>query len=363
MKKFIEKFSNSNIRVMKLFKNMNAGSASFKLNNTPVIFQTIWSDLVHVAVFDKNFTENKNQYDIEIKDFEQTSYQVFQENSFFPEYNTEDKCIEVKQSESDKFELRKDNDEELFMINRIPQEFNLQIDTNRDINIVNTGDSKLVSDKFFKVKMIGESKFQCQRLRTNTFDFVAENISFSMKSSLETKELRFACIEAFISIKKLGVVNNGVFNIRNGNIDIRSVYSTKTDFLEMNVDEGMIKLGSLQGSMKINTISANIIIENLDCNSLIINSRQNNEIEIFINNIKERSEINTNENAPHKLFVNKEANNTFSIKWNDELLYGISDNQNVLIFNTIFKPDVSEVEYWDYMKRKIQRVIDLKKKI
>lgn len=363
MKKFIEKFSNSNIRFMKLFKTMNAGSASYKLNNTPIVFQTIWSDLAHISVFDKNYDQNKHNYEIEFKDFEQTSYQVFQDNSTFPEYNTSDNCVEIKQTDSDKFNLEKTSEEELLMISRIPQEFNLEVETNRDVNIVNTGDSKLVSDKFFKVKMSGENRFDCRRLRTNTFDFVAQNVYFAIKSSLETKVFNFNSIEAFISIKKLGVVNSGVINIKFGDIDIRSIYSTLTDFLELNIEEGNIKIGSLQGNMKINTVSSNILIENLDCNRLIINSSQNNEIEIFINNIKEASEINTNEIVPHKLFINIEALKGFSIKWNGDLLYGVPENTNILSMNTKLKPEIKEVEYWDYMKRKIQRVIDLKKKI
>ena len=85
--------------------------------------------------------------------------------------------------------------------------------------------------------------------------------------------------------------------------------------------------------------------------------------EIFINNIKEASEINTNEIIPHKLFINIEANKGFSIKWNGDLLYGIPENKNILSMNTKLKPEIKEVEYWDYMKRKIQRVIDMKKKI
>jgi hypothetical protein len=115
--------------------------------------------------------------------------------------------------------------------------------------------------------------------------------------------------------------------------------------------------------MKINTISSNIIIENLDCNKLVINSSNNNEIEIFINNIKEASEINTDELTPHKLFINKEVDNAFSIIWNGELLYGVPENSNILYLNTKMKPAISQVEYWDYMKRKIQRVVDSKKKI
>jgi hypothetical protein len=362
MKKFIENFSNTNIRIMKLYKNMNVGSMNFMLNNTPVILQTIWSDLMHVTVFDKNYSDNKNKYDIDFKDFEETSYQVFQDNTMFPEYKTDDKCISVEHNELCKYEIRKENNDELLMISRIPQEFNLEIQTNRDIYIVNTGDSKLVSDKYFKVNNTGENIFECRRLRTNIFDFVAEKIYFSIKSSLETKVLKFICIEAIISIKKLGVVNNGIFDIKNGNLDIRAIYASQTDFIEMNVYQGMIKIGSLQGNMKINTINANIIIENLDCNSLIVNSSQNNEIEIFINNIKEESVINSNEDSPHKFFINKEANNSFTIIWKKDILYGTNDNRNVLMLNTKLKPDICEVEYWDYMKRKIQRVIDLKKK-
>jgi hypothetical protein len=362
MKKFIEKFSNSNIRKMKLYKNMSAGSGVFKLTNTPIVFQTIWSDMAHIAVFDKNYSGNSEKYDIDFKDFEQTSYQVFQDNSMFPEYNIDDKCIDVKQTELNGFELRKISEDQLFMINRIPQEISLDIDTDSDINIVNTGDSKLVADKFFKVNMKGENKFDCRRLRTNTFDFIAEYVIFTIKSSLETKVFNFKCLESTIFIKKLGVVNHGSLSARIGNIDIRSIYSTQKEWLEMNIYEGMIKIGSLQGNLKIDTNSANIIIENLDCNKLIIDSKDNNEIEIFINNIKEESEINTNEINPHKLFINKEASQSFSIIWNNELLYGLSDNKNIMKLNTKVRPEISEVEYWDYMKRKIQRVIDLKKK-
>ena len=199
MKKFLatKNMTNKNIYQMRFFKDLNGGTAKFKLKNSNLVFQTIWSDYMHTAIFDKSYTGNEFTYNIDFTNFEETSYQVFQDQSKFPDYNLDNNCIKCKRNDETVC-LDKENESEFTIINRIPQEFNLDIITDKSIYIVNSGDSKLIADKFFHLNIVGKNKFECSLkfsgdtlglvMHTNIFTFDSQHfVHKSQRVTINTK--------------------------------------------------------------------------------------------------------------------------------------------------------------------------------
>jgi hypothetical protein len=360
--------TNKNIYFMKNFEESRNAELKADLNGSEIILQTIWSNFTHFSVFNKaKIFENGIDDSIDYSKLDDNSYYVFQDSNLFNK-NIElgDVLLDKDQNKIDlKFcELFDEITNDDVVIARVPQEFNLDL-TGHNIKIINSGDSKLVADKFINVDMKGRSNFfEGKRLRTNDFKLNSVNeLKMIIKSYIEAKCLNLIADTANINIKKLGVVNSGQFNVNKGQIDIRSAYLPQEDNFELNIKEGDLVIGSCHGNLRINTQKANIIIENLDCKALNINATEDNQCEIFINNLSANSKISSNNNLPNKLFINETCNGKIAIKCekSGRYFFGSEDCQTFLHINSKTDPSVIPISSWDYMKRKINRVINSKK--
>jgi hypothetical protein len=355
--------SNKNIYYMRRFDDTRGGL--LQLAGSEIVCQTIWSNFTHLSLFNtcKEY-QNGIGDEVDYSRFDNDSYIVFQDENVFNTHVDLDSQVKVEY---------RDNTVNLgwtppnnVLIARIPQESNLDLSA-ATIKIINSGDSKLIADKIITLNMIGwENFFEAKRIRAERLDFGSRNsLDFMIKSYIEAKVVDFFGESVYMTVKKLGVVDRGSFTIKSGSVDIRSAYLPQTGICAFNIGMGKLTLGSCHGNLIINTDNAKINIENLDCGQLIIKSMEDNECEIFITNIQKNSKISSFNTVPYKLFINEE-NKNLSIKCDrtGTLLYGSDgDGSPTLFVDSYTQPIVTSISSWEYMKRKIQRVINTKKEV
>jgi hypothetical protein len=395
------KLSNKNIIFMKKFKNFR--NNAIKVDSVikgEIVIQTFWSDFVHLCILDSelgknNFGLDPNSgfnSDLDYTNLNDDSYFVFQDPESFIDYKNEsefNKCdIKINENESNIVEiinhdkpipLPSDNELNLSMISRIPQEFNLDIKTDGNLKIINAGDSKLLADKYIKIEFNlfdNESKefniFEGKRLRTENFYLKANNrISVNIKSYLEANIVNFVSLHtSIIRIKKMGIVKEGYFKLNEADFDCRSIYGPKItgNYLEFNINDGNISIGTLQGNVRINVNkNAKINIDNLECQNfeLNCNNQQGDSlIEIFINDVGQSCFINSGRNKL-VLYINSEKNGSFKIKTNLDIIgkeknpkeSPNDDKLQIINVNASISPNILELSSWDYTRKKIESKI------
>ena len=138
--------SNSNIIFMKKIDNVRNSCLKIKNCNYDLVFQTIWSNFIHSTILDKNkknsdFPNN----DLDYTNYSENSYLIFQKDESFFDYNFNNDQVWLKEINKDNIDLNipNNNNNDLTIISRIPEEFSLNIESSKNILINNTGDSKL----------------------------------------------------------------------------------------------------------------------------------------------------------------------------------------------------------------------------
>jgi len=336
--------SNENICFLRKLNNFRNNGVEYNVYNTDCVFQTIWSDFAYVSYVNNNKTFNNKLKESHL-DFIKTddeSYTIFQDESAFIDYEETNKTEHFEHktenencSTLQKFIfsnlINKNSNEDYTLITRIPQEFNINLNTNRSVKIVNMGDSKLLADKEIKInfKHLDHNKndeisdkavnLEMRRVRSNNINIHADKgfkVKLTARSYLEGENL-FIDIpnESVFRVKKIGVANKGKINLSNSDIDIRSVFSpTNKDyneskpakpealsenlkekiqaqkFLEFSCQNSNINIGSLHGNNFLNLNNCNLIIDNIDCENFILNSTNSKSLEIFINSLEKLEE-------------------------------------------------------------------------
>jgi hypothetical protein len=380
------------------------------MKGSDLIFQTIWSDFVHICYFDRN-KKNKNFHsEFDYSKYDEESYTIFQDESIFTDYEDKDEIDDNHSSkinyESTENEIKINNSMkdkvDSTLITRIPQEFNLNLKTDRNIKIVNTGDSKILADKQISIEFYDLSSnykgnenekiisnntniFEAKRIRATNFNLFSgegNKLVANIKSYLEAEYLKFVSKNSSnIRIKKLGVVKEGLFDLKQTNLDIRSIYGpvekkeildandqTKTPvrLLTFKIDGGNLNLGSIQGNVKLEFIDSetresNLFIDSLDCDSFYLKSNTSylNKCEVFINEVKTSCLFEVNKVKSFILFVNVDTKEDFVVSYNNSIIFGDPHNGNkrVIEVKSETKPEILQVSSWDYMKRRIERKI------
>lgn len=386
-----------NIFFMKKLENARSKSINLhSTTNTDIIFQTFWSDFLHLSFFNKNKTyENSDllaKSSLDFANYNDDSYIIFQNEKDFIDYESQRNSADETNftynlSETDEKEINFSTDnnnslDEKCLITRIPQEFNIDVEADGDVRIINSGDSKLIADKKIKINFT-ETKdlsypniFEGKRLRTENFFLDGKNrmLYVTIKSYLEAKKIFFQILNSSkIRIKKLGVVNEGIFNLNNCEADIRSIYGPVKDNeqLEFNIKNTNLMVGSVQGNIKILSEEfSKITIENLECNNFFFKSSNKDEIselEIFINNVKNSLKIE-GEGIKIILYLNLDSQVKFSVRHNESFIYNNyvnsestgGDSSKIIEIKSNSIPEIIEITSWEYMKRKIERKIKSK---
>jgi len=345
-----KKLTNENILFLKKLNNFRNNEVEYVLLNTECIFQTIWSDFAYVCFInnDENFKNNLQKTNIDFIRTDDDSYSIFQDENAFIDYEESnefgkyDYKIENENSTtSQKFILKNyrsknensNKEKNYTLICRIPQEFNINLKTNKDVKILNMGDSKLLADKQFiinfsnfeEVKNIDENSnviknktvnLDLKRIRSKNIKINAEkgfNLNLTAKSYMEAENLEINIPESSIlRLKKIGITNLAEINLKNSSLDVRSVFGPNINIREeieesnkkpnnqetgnqtlnyilYNCEKSLINIGSIQGNNYFNLNSCNLTIDNIDCTSFILKSKNTDEIRIFLNSFRNLS--------------------------------------------------------------------------
>ena len=399
---------NSNLIMMKKLANFRNNTLNVDMKGSDLIFQTIWSDFVHVSYFERNKINKYFQSKFDYSKYDEESYTIFQDESIFTDYEDkaeiDDNHLSKINYESTENEMKISNSTQekgdFTLITRIPQEFNLNLKTDRNIKIVNTGDSKILADKEISIefyesnhkgdeneKIISNTNiFEAKRVRTTNFNLISgegNKLTASIRSYLEAEYLKFVSKNSStIRIKKLGVVKEGLFDLKRTNLDIRSIYGpvekkeisyrndeikTPSKLLTFKITGGNLNLGSIQGNVKLEFIDteiceSNLFIDSLDCEKFYLKSNTSNlnKCEVFINEVKTSCLFELNKALKSFiLFVNVDKKEDFVVRYNNSIIYGDPENGNksVIEVKSETKPEILQVSSWDYMKRRIERKI------
>jgi hypothetical protein len=205
----------------------------------------------------------------------------------------------------------------------------------------------------------------------------------SIRSYLEAEFLKFICLnKSNIRIKKLGVVKEGFFHLKETNLDIRSIYGpvdkeekkesqSFNKNLKFRIEGGNLNIGSIQGNVNFEFIDSendlgfesNLFIDNLDCNKFALKSdtANFNRCEVFINKINSSCKFDLKKVKNFIIFVNVDHKEDFVVSHNKSIIYGLYEkDKSVIEVNSEIKPEIMEVSSWEYMKRRIQRKINNK---
>ena len=358
-------FTNSNIIYMKKIDDARNSTLKIKQSQNNLFFQTIWSNFMHTTAFLKNHSNtNFPKNDIDYSNLSEDSYIIFQNDNQFFDYNTTNNDFNLTDDKKNNIELNlPKNNDNCLVINRIPQEFSLNITANKNITINNTGDSKLMGN--VNVNFISDLKnfnnFETKRIRSENFSISCENgnLSVMIKSSLEVENLKLSANLALIKIKKLGLVKAGIIKSNIAEIDIRSIYCSLVDRLTIEVDRGLIELGNCQGNMKIVSKEAKIVIDSIDCTELDILS-ENSEITVFFNKIENYARICSSKGQVN-LFLNSDNADDFNIYDENRGEYLMKskneENKKIIKINSENVPKIVCISAWDYIKEKIERKV------
>jgi len=352
--------SNENICFLKKLDNFRNNGVEYKVYNTECIFQTIWSDFAYVSYLNerKTFNNNLDKNNIDFIRTDDDSYTIFQDESAFIDFEeekitkTESYSYETQNENSSKFQnfcfenLEEKNHsktttdnkhrDQHTLITRIPQEFNISLNTNKSVKILNMGDSKLLADKLVKINLThfanneqqennqnSEQRavvdLEMRRVRSNIISITAEKgfkVKLTARSYLEAEILKISIPdESNFRVKKIGVAKNGKIKLRDAQIDIRAVFSpnkhlntndkapeslicendtqsANANYLEFSCENSNLNIGSLQGNNYFDLNSCNLIIDNVDCDNFILKSSNTKSIEIFLNSLEKLEENN-----------------------------------------------------------------------
>jgi hypothetical protein len=401
--------SNSNLITMKKLKNYRNNTLNVDMKGSDLIFQTIWSDFVHFSLFERNHINKNFNCEFDYSKYDEESYTIFQDESIFTDYEeSSEKNSSMINFTSTENEMKITNTNEgkgdFTLITRIPQEFNLNLKTDRNIKIVNTGDSKLLADKQISIKFYDHhsheqgdinkstinsntntNTFEAKRIRTTNFNLLTgeENRFVSnIRSYLEAEFINFVSKNiSHIRIKKLGVVKEGLFHLKKTNLDIRSIYGpvekqekeekleeiTKRQIrlLTFKIEGGNINLGSVQGNVAFELLNSsesfesNLFIDSLDCDRFHLKSQTDhlNRCEVFVNKVNNSCLFELKKVKNFILFVNVDTKEDFVVSYNNSIIYGSTQdgNKSVIEVKSETRPEILEVSSWDYMKRRIER--------
>lgn len=392
-KLFSTQLSNRNLIMMKKLKNFRNNTLNVDLKGSDIIFQTIWSDFVHISLFDKNSENHNINTEFDYAKYDEESYTIFQDENIFTDFSeTDGESVNLLSSENEIKITNVENKREidLTLITRIPQEFNLNLKTDKNIKFVNTGDSKLIADKHISIEFYNSSTdknetsliktFDAKRIRTSNFNLVSHNNIFiaSIRSYLEAEFVNFISLnKSNIRLKKLGVVKEGFFHLKETNMDIRSIYGpvekekifnseTINKNITFRIEGGNLNIGSIQGNVSFEffdsdenkEFESNLFIDNLDCDKFAIKSEAENfnRCEMFINKINSSCVFDVKKVKHFIIFVNIDTKEDFVVKHNNSVIYGIyNKDKSVIEVNSETKPEIMEVSSWDYMKRRIEK--------
>ncbi len=352
--------SNQNIFFLKKLNNFRNNGVVYTLHNTECIFQTLWSNFAYVSLINNNKTYENNleKSSIDFISTDDNSYTIFQDESSFVDLEDKDEINNFKykianedSSTLQNFELSNEknkngkNQDNYTLVTRIPQEFNINLKTNKSVKIVNMGDSKLLGDKEIKIHFVNYDTFtgfdktgltnklnedqihevnlELKRVRSNNINFCAEKnfkVKLTARSYIEGENLNIDIPrESVFRVKKIGVANKGKINLNKSEIDIRSVFSPTNENSDLNNENSIcnnlnvnsnlnenknykylefigknsnINIGSLHGNNFINTEECNIIIDNVDCENLIFKSLDCRKMEMFIHSLEKLDQNN-----------------------------------------------------------------------
>lgn len=339
--------SNENICFLKKLNNFRNNGVEYNVFNTECIFQTIWSNFAYVGFADENKTFNNNleKSNIDFTRTDDDSYSIFQDELAFVDFEDKEKTDNYTyktenetSSTLQKFVFSNLNEakskigkQKFSLITRIPQEFNINLSTNRSVKIVNMGDSKLLGDKEIKINFthfadkenqeLGQTEesvnLEMRRARSNNISITAEKgfkVKLTARSYLEAESLKINLpSESTFRVKKIGVAENGKINLNNSDLDIRSVFSPNknsnaddasespsssgiraqshsTKSLEFSCENSNLNIGSLQGNNFFHLNNCNLIIDNVDCDNFILKSSNSIGVELFINSLEKLEE-------------------------------------------------------------------------
>ena len=356
--------SNSNIIFMKKIDNVRNSCLKIKNCNYDLVFQTIWSNFIHSTILDKNkknsdFPNN----DLDYTNYSENSYLIFQKDESFFDYNFNNDQVWLKEINKDNIDLNipNNNNNDLTIISRIPEEFSLNIESSKNILINNTGDSKLEGNVILKF-MSEENKFnnfEARKIRSMIFSILCEkgNLNILLKSSLEVGKLEIVSLISLIKIKKLGISDSGLIKSDISEIDIRSIYNNSpSNFLVIENERGFINLGNCQGNLKIITKESKIVIDSLDCKECEIIT-ENSEITVFFNSI-EKNAIILSKKGKINLFINSDKSDMFNIFYEDKNVYLLKSNENIsniIRISSENEPKITLISSWEYIKEKLER--------
>jgi len=379
--------SNKNIQLMQKFENARNNKLTLK-SKADLHFQTLWSNFCHIILYTNptvtNSDTNSIPNDINFLDLSDMSNSVFQDDNKFINFNSN--TLNTSQLSKEYHPFSDSNNNNITLINyinpvivtRIPEEFNLDLETDKNIIITNSTDSKLNGD----VKITFSSKsedicnlFQTKSIRSVNFSLNSLNYcNMLIKSSLECQYFNFQSKLSILKIKKFGLVNKGLIKSNIAEIDIRSYFGpkNKNEELKIEVNYGEILFGACQGNLRIESNDAKIVLDNIECEDVNINTKSS-YIEAFINKIGSmnissvESEIIlylNEDNSSLKVFYENENKYIFEPKKRDERKEGNQadeDSLSIIKISSNKKPVISTISAWDYIKKKIERKIYNKK--
>jgi hypothetical protein len=159
----------------------------------------------------------------------------------------------------------------------------------------------------------------------------------------------------------LGVVKHGEINLKNTDLEIRSIYGPKLEHpLTLNISESKLQLGSIQGNIKISSSNeCQVIIENMECLSFEFTSTndEHSYLEIFINSIQSPLKIK-GEKIKTLIILNSENIASASIIHNGNKISTNAENEeNIIDIQSQTNPSIMKMTSWEFMKRKIENKI------
>jgi hypothetical protein len=370
-------FTNKNIFQMRKFTGIRNKLIKFELSKCNLILDTMWSDFAHISVLDKDLVNSNIREDINYLQVNDDNNTVFQDDNYFIDYLEEtyfSQLIVNEEEEERNLAVKLNNgdsEKKLSLIGKIPQEINLEIKTDSDVSLFNSGYSKLVADKGLYFAFTENSykktiNFEAKRLRAGDFYlFSKANLVMNVKSYIETKNLLIICEKyTDMRIKKLGVVGNGKIEIKEGNCKINSIYGPVYDKNELMIENkrGDVEITNLQGNISLKLNEGDLLITNVEGSKMNLELSAMKRVELFFSAFKTEARVNINSRNESKkltILINKEINSALSILSNGKEIYKKNkekfqeENLSVLSIISSLDPEIKEISSWEYLKSRI----------
>ena len=340
-------FSNDRVKFLHCLPKTRH-TTHFVHSTNPLKVQTFWSDFSYYAVFDSSSVYPFNKNEINYADLKDESDTVFQETSRFKNYG------EMSNFQLDKRSISLGPSE--FLSLRIPQESSLNVVSCSDVEIFNPMDTKLLADTFVvELKNSSETanKLNCNRLKAVECSLSCEGKALFYLKSFEVADLKVTSGE-YLSYKgrKLGISERAKISGKLLDFDVRSVYSKS---LKLTFAQAFIDVGSLNGHFEAKGNIGDIVIDSVERSDVTIEIEEG-KIEMMIKGMEDNYINLVNKRGKSTLFVSLEVSDLV-IKHEGQVVFKKGSKEEGVTVNVEGKnkPEVEEIESWEFMKRKIMR--------